>query len=367
MQLSDYFSVIGNTLKVLFIILLTTPGVIWLNQKSLENYWALHFHREAPWVHISSPLWKEGARIMLAVQGAKDTFIGQYFSHSRKMVLYKTDENISRNEQQVSLFIAGSHDYVPQNELQLSKLIVTGRRHNEMNTRKQSHVEPLYDMAGQAMLSGKKKVLFIGDSMMEGVAPRVIKLLGKYNITGINLSKRSTGLAYPGFFNWPKTTADVLKDDPAVGLLIVFMGPNDPWDMPSEQGKYLKFGSLPWQDEYRGRIRKILSLSRQYEIPVIWLLPPNMHKEKLNQGVNLINKLYESEVTDADGIVIRVNDVFGYQGMDYSPGTIINQRSRTVRAGDGIHFTSSGADMIARAIMKRIHVIPEERENNNDL
>ncbi|MGC6633391.1 DUF459 domain-containing protein, partial [Escherichia coli] len=76
------------------------------------------------------------------------------------------------------------------------------------------------------ILSPKDKVLFAGDSMMQGVAPLLKRQLQTdYNISSIDLSKQSTGLAYPKFFNWPQTIANRLASDDSIKLLVVFLGP----------------------------------------------------------------------------------------------------------------------------------------------
>ena len=45
--------------------------------------------------------------------------------------------------------------------------------------------------------------------------------------------------------------------------MVVFLGPNDPWDMPPEGGgRYLRFMSPEWEAQYRKRIQDILLTAR---------------------------------------------------------------------------------------------------------
>ncbi|HCR6473330.1 TPA: DUF459 domain-containing protein, partial [Shigella flexneri] len=68
------------------------------------------------------------------------------------------------------------------------------------------------------------KVFFAGDSMMQGVAPFVERSLKKqYGIQSVNLSKQSTGLSYPKFFDWPNTIEQTLKQQTDIRLLVVFL------------------------------------------------------------------------------------------------------------------------------------------------
>lgn len=372
MQTSDYINTISHTLKASFIVCASLLGIVWLNQQSLEQHWSLHFHRESPWSSVSSPIWKQGAGIMRAAESAKDVFIAQLWDPSGASAMLGRDRRQPLNSDPLTSPLAvdiGFGD--PKSAQQLSRWITARRHTNALQPEENpafTLAGPLYNEQGAAILPAGKQVLFIGDSMMEGIAPWGLKLLkDTYQVTGVNLSKRSTGLTYPSFFNWPETTADALGKNTHIGLLAVFLGPNDPWDMPVGKGKpYLRFGSEAWQEAYRGRIRQILSLTQKHHIPVIWVLPPNMRKDKLNRDMAVLDALYESEVLQVGGVVLRVNDLFGYQDSLYSETAMINNKRVHVRAGDGIHYTPAGMRIIAEAIIGNIHVIPQENEGTHD-
>lgn len=113
---------------------------------------------------------------------------------------------------------------------------------------------------------------------MQGVAPFVQKhLKQEYGVQSVNLSKQSTGLSYPNFFDWPKTIEQTLQKEPDIRVLVVFLGPNDPWDFPMGK-KYLKFASPEWEAEYLNRVRRILDAASAHDVQVIWLGIPYMKK-----------------------------------------------------------------------------------------
>ncbi|CAM6535241.1 DUF459 domain-containing protein [Enterobacter hormaechei] len=361
MQISDYADIINKTLKSSLIIFTSMLGLIWLNQQSLNQYWALHFHRESPWASVTSPVWLTGAKVMSAAEVAKGTFIAQLTGSA----LMPTPASLNTPaDLLVSADVAAD---TPVDERQLGKWISTRRPSFIYELQANSGFEVashLYDEEGKALLPSGRKVLMVGDSMMEGVAPRVLKILhDDYQASGIDLSKRSTGLAYPGFFDWPATVKKALMGNADIGLIAVFLGPNDPWDMPVKNSRtYLRFGSEPWDEEYRSRIRQILELGNQYNIPVIWILPPNMQKAKLNKGMAILNRLYESEVKQVGGVVISVNTLFGYQADLYASSAMINGKLKRVRASDGIHYTPAGAQLIASKIVEQIHFVSPASE-----
>ncbi|MGC6031707.1 hypothetical protein VU661_25030, partial [Enterobacter kobei] len=261
MQASDHQKILSRSLQIIIIVSVTFISLCWLYQENLSQYWTLHFHQDAPWDRVSSGYWREGAKIMNAATLSENTFISALHNENTHQGQYKMEQDTSVSGNVLSVLPAEhrSSDMLsleplsqePSGLLQLSRR-VTGT-HDSNN---QSYLlvgipsstspdregtegaeGPLYengtDGVHKAILGSSEKVLLIGDSMMEGVAPGVLKIIReKHHVTGINLSRRSTGLAYPGFYNWPAKTAETLRQTPSIGLLVVFLGPNDPWDMP---------------------------------------------------------------------------------------------------------------------------------------
>ncbi|MCU6244193.1 DUF459 domain-containing protein [Enterobacter asburiae] len=376
MQISDYIGTLKKALKSTYILLACLGGMIWLNQQSLNQYWALHYHRESPWVALQSSWWKEGETVTDAAAIAEETYLKQLtlksvvHADAPTRISIPSPASPSVPVKSTAVETLPPAQQVPENERELSRWIAVSQSEwaapvSDISGAKSATPAPgvssLYDNQGKAVLPAGKKVLLTGDSMMEGVAPRVLHLLrSNHDTLGLNLSKRSTGLAYPGFFNWPVTIANTLAGDPDIGLLVVFLGPNDPWDMPVARGRsYLKFRSDTWEREYRHRIEQILSLSQKYRIPVIWLLPPNMRKPSLNKNMAWLDTLYTSEVNAARGITINVNTVFGYQGDVFSPTIHLNGKRVHIRANDGIHYSPAGESLIAKAIIDQIHFDPK--------
>ncbi|MXV35139.1 MULTISPECIES: SGNH family hydrolase [unclassified Saccharibacter] len=204
---------------------------------------------------------------------------------------------------------------------------------------------------------GQKHILFIGDSMMQGVAPHAVTALRRhYHIQSYDLSLQSTGLSYPSFFNWPETLRKTLTDKPGITTVVVFLGPNDPWDMPStaRHGHYLKFRSPVWEEDYRGRIRSILDAAKAHDVRVIWIGPPATKRERLSSGILYLDQLFQSEVEQAGQTYISVDKLFHYHNHTYSETMERNGREIRLRSADGTHFTPTGQKVIAEAVMKAL-------------
>ncbi|WP_294965995.1 DUF459 domain-containing protein [uncultured Gilliamella sp.] len=205
-------------------------------------------------------------------------------------------------------------------------------------------------------LTEKDKVLFAGDSLMQGVAPHVKKMLfKKYKIESVNFSKQSTGLAYPSAFDWPKTINDNIVADPSIKLLVMFLGPNDPWDFPVKgYAKFARFKSELWEQQYRLRIATILHIAKEHNVQVLWLAAPCMRKPKLNEGMVYLNTLYKSELEKTQQHFLTTNELLGCTYEKFSNFIETNKVKIKVRVDDGIHFTPSGQKILANAIMEKI-------------
>ncbi|WP_109513469.1 DUF459 domain-containing protein [Pseudomonas ovata] len=213
--------------------------------------------------------------------------------------------------------------------------------------------------APHVVLEPGDEVFFVGDSLMQGVAPHLANsLLKRYNIKSINLSKQSTGLAYPGFFNWPQTVHETLEAHRNIRLMVIFLGPNDPWDMPESRGKpFLRFKSEAWEALYRQRVRSILEQAQQFDAQVIWVGPPNMNAAKLSTGMQYLRELYRTEAQQYQQIYLSANEVFGYQAEDFSfYMTDEAGKKSKIRVDDGIHFTPFGQKLIANKVLTLIDV-----------
>ena len=206
------------------------------------------------------------------------------------------------------------------------------------------------------VLTQNDKVFFAGDSLMQGVAPYVKKMLFKqYKIESIDLSKRSTGLSYPKAFDWPKTINDKLSEDPSIKLLVVFLGANDPWDFPVKgYATNVRFKSKLWEKQYRLRIASILEHVQKHRVQVLWLAPPCMRKKKLNDGMVYLNKLYQSELEKTQQHFLTTNELLGCSYEKFNSFVEKNKEKIRVRVDDGVHFTPSGQKILAKAIMEKI-------------
>ncbi|PVZ86339.1 DUF459 domain-containing protein [Serratia sp. S1B] len=374
MQTFDFTENVERALKVVFIVVITTFALIWINQSALERYWQQMYHQSAPWAKLQGHYaWDLGGYLFEGGMSASETMwlhiqgnhIVETVEPSEAVKETMTSSVECPQGFQVGLhFINGYLHPAVGLPVLFPELL---NRHHPVVARAslKSNLEPGVEQVAVKKtpktvieLAKGDAVFFVGDSLMQGVAPVIQSQLTKsYSIESINLSKQSTGLAYPKFFNWPETVRNTLKTHPNIRLMVVFLGPNDPWDMPPEGGgggRYLRFTSPEWEVQYRRRIQDILLTAEEHQVDVIWIGPPNMRKEKLSDGVHYLSSLYQSEVIQAGQVWLSANIIFKYQGNTYSDYIGDNSSNIKLRSGDGIHFTYKGQKILADAVLSMI-------------
>ena len=199
------------------------------------------------------------------------------------------------------------------------------------------------------------KVLFAGDSMMQGVAPLVINQLRKENPKGVfvDLSAQSTGLTVRRYFDWPtKIKEETLNR--GFELVAIFLGPNDPWDI-YEGAKRFAFGTPEWKDKYRDRVIEVMQFAQDKKVHVIWIGLPNMKEDRVKRGAVVQNKIFKEQASLFNFDYLSTEDFFG--GLDEPFKKFMDEPGKgqvMLRADDGIHFTQAGLRLISARLYELI-------------
>jgi len=208
-------------------------------------------------------------------------------------------------------------------------------------------------------LGENDRVLLIGDSMMQSLAPHIQReLLARHHIKSINRGKPSSGLRYPDYYNWPEHLAAQLEENPDVRLIIVLLGANDPQDTPNPAApeQKLNFGTPEWETYYRGEIRKILQTAAARGAKTLWIGPPLMKAPKYSKKITYLDGLIADEVEKAQQHYQNTNRLFAKADGSYT-AFLPDERGKpvAVRKGDGIHFTGPGEKILTRHIIEQIN------------
>ncbi|QMT40414.1 DUF459 domain-containing protein [Neisseria shayeganii] len=316
------------------VMLCTALLTVWFSQQSINAYWQQTYHRASPLEMLNRyAWWQSGARLQTAANERYQALADWFAGHNERW--RPPPAPAAKPGVQVALAHA-----VPLEQANVKPPSET--------------VKPLaaeQRAPDKVRLTAGDKVFFAGDSMMEGIAPHLQRRLrSEYGIQSVNLSRQSTGLSYPQFFDWPAVIEKQLQDDPDIKLLVVFLGPNDPWDFPNPQqpgSGYLKFQSPEWEQVYRQRIDRIVQAARRADVQLVWLGIPLMKGSKLNTQMRYLDGIMASEL-QGKAIWLPTDRLLGgSENGEYRDSIELDGRSVRVRSKDGIHFTLKGQQFLA--------------------
>ncbi|MBI0158843.1 MULTISPECIES: SGNH family hydrolase [unclassified Snodgrassella] len=335
---------------VLLVFIITAGIALWLMQNSIIAYYQQTYHSNSILTKLKQyTWWQTGSRAGEALNNGVSQ-LNQSIKSANLSTITAFNDNYAYTD---------SYKAKLQQQLKLAQ---------EQHRLAQKKAAIENDMKAAFTLTAADEVFFAGDSLMQGVAPHVQKWLSEvYGIKSINLSKQSTGLTYPGFFNWPQTIANTLDNNPHIKILVMFLGPNDPWDIPDPHNgsRFVSFASPQWESIYRSHIKTIMDSARQHQVTVLWLTPPDMRKQKLNEQMIYLRQITADEVSKNHGYVVDTRAMLGSNGDQfYDTVTQADGKKIKTRSSDGIHFTLSGQKIIARNIFNRFNLPAQITDND---
>jgi hypothetical protein len=217
-----------------------------------------------------------------------------------------------------------------------------------------SQVQPASAVAAngrQVAMQAPPKILFAGDSMMQGVAPLVISHMRKEFPGGlfVDVSRQSTGLTVNRYFDWPaKIKDETIKQD--INTVVIFLGPNDPWDIYEGKKRYA-FPSDNWEKKYRDRVDEVLDFAISRGMRIIWIGLPVMREERILLGAKIENKIFQEETQKYKFEYLSTEDLLGTLDEPYKKYITDPKKGKLiVRADDGIHFTPLGLRIISARV-----------------
>ena len=216
-----------------------------------------------------------------------------------------------------------------------------------------SEIPVVSDEALTQVLAAEDRFLFVGDSLMQGVAPALRRrLCGKKRAACEDLSKPSTGLSHKSFHDWPAIVAAKFNAQPYTALF-VFLGANDPWDFVDKKER-IRFGTPAWEKFYCARVADIVQTARQQHAQVYWIGLPNMKPPRLAQGQQVQNKIFSEQVLGLSGVFIPTHGIVDDARTEFNRAIRLpSGRDLVTRHEDGVHFTVAGQQRIADSTLER--------------
>lgn len=190
-----------------------------------------------------------------------------------------------------------------------------------------------------------------GDSLAGSLGPSLGAMTGETGVVQPTFhSKVSSSLGSPDFYDWPKhAPEDLQKYDPEVAVFMI--GTNDAKAAPQDVAD-----DDQWRDDYTVRVEAMLQTLIGDGRTVYWVGAPVMKDRAFAERVQDVNDIAaavvakhpEAHYVDAYTLLADPEGKFTLS----LPGE--DGKSVVVRAGDGVHLTPPGGDVVARAVFEHL-------------
>ena len=373
-----------RSLKILATLASSLILALWLMQHNIEQYWQQTYYRQSPLAALqNNALWRSGD----ALKQALGRLLGAGGHHAASIpvpVATAAAKTVApapqpapaddtpwqhRHPIAANTYLPAGQDWTHNTIQRVPRFNSDDNPDNDTALTLDADIPP-EDTASdttEAAPAGKTpirlgegdRVLLIGDSMMQSLAPHIQReLLARHHIKSINRGKPSSGLRFPDYYNWPENLAAQLEENPDVRLIIVLLGANDPQDTPNPANPkhYMHFGTPEWEAYYRGEIRKILQTAAARGAQTLWIGPPLMKAPKYSKKITYLDQLIAEEVENAQQHYQNTNRLFAKADGSYT-AFLPDERGKpvAVRKGDGIHFTGPGEKILTQRILEHIN------------
>ena len=204
----------------------------------------------------------------------------------------------------------------------------------------------------RAYVAGDSQAFYLGVELRTGPLRRVVEVTLE--------NRHSTGLARPGYFNWPAQLLSVSAEvDPE--LVVMTLGSNDWQNMTTPEGQILSRGSDEWIAEWGRRLGVAFDVLEVPRRQVMWVGLPPTRSNKTREGYALMNRITTEVAAERDFVtMIDIWEMFGgdepYRASipppDDPEGSPV-----LVRQTDGVHLNRRGAEWVAAIVEEEIRRI----------
>lgn len=216
------------------------------------------------------------------------------------------------------------------------------------------------------------EVLIIGDSDAGTFGPYLKSLLDQTGIVTTELDyKTSSGLARPDFFDWPSHMRQIV---PQVNpdIVVVTFGGNDAqglrnldktWAVDHEPASGQD--DADWRAEYGKRVGAAMDYLSEGNRTVVWVGIPNDDNPEVTARMKVQDEVVRAEAAKRTEKVTFVDTWERFSGRNGGWAEyVIDPRDgegKDVRADDGFHLNTTGAEILALDIAEAVKVDLRER------
>ncbi len=210
-------------------------------------------------------------------------------------------------------------------------------------------------------------VAVIGDSLGQMLGQGLAEAYGDgSDVAVLRRARENTGLVRDDYFDWIKGARDLLAGKEKFNAVVMMIGSNDRQQL-RDGTNTVDLRTERWRQIYADRVSALVQVFRERKIPLIWVGTPVMKNERFSSDMVQLNEVYRERVSRAGGIYVDIWDAFlDDRGQFTTYGPDLNGQFQRLRAGDGVHFTRSGARKLAHFVELEIKRLMDDAKPQID-
>ena len=205
------------------------------------------------------------------------------------------------------------------------------------------------------------KVFIVGDSDAGTFGPYLQELLDGTQIIETELDyKVSSGLSRPDFFDWPAEMASKLPEvEP--DIVVATFGGNDAQPLSVADGEFVigdpVANEVEWTEEYQRRAGAMMDQLMEGGRTLVWVGIPNDDNPDVTARMEIQDRAAKAAAAERPEVIF-VDTWSRFSGRDGGWAEFVidprDGQGKDVRASDGFHLNTTGAEILALDIAQEI-------------
>lgn len=215
-------------------------------------------------------------------------------------------------------------------------------------------------------------IAVVGDSLADGIWGALYRNLMECEAVSIlRVTYVSDGLTKTAAGEWTERLNEALRESSAVDLVLVQVGANDIQPIRDGSSRAV-FGDAAWDAAYAERSSAMARDLARNAQRVVWLGLPIVGNEDLETDYRHVTTLQQGGVAAAAQVgsavtFVDIHDRTMFGSGAFTKNAEVEGDLRQLRAGDQIHFTELGYDLVLGMVWPEVEALLKAIDTNASL